>query len=353
MVFEWSVEPVRRESTRDDPFPEHQQPAPGATSGVHPYVTKNIRREAIEALRRFVRGEAGEGVLEAAARRLDLRSMGDLCDGLTRGDIRQVEPTAADVARQLRLYLDGCISRKAASLWFHRVYGIVTSPAFESSTAARPVAATLLGLVGALLDPDHPGAAARARRSLARVRSWLEAVPLAPPRDLLPRILAEVFRSCAPVRLATLRSPLDFSAASSGRWAGQWVDVAWRSGRDGGIRLIPFSIFTARFFRDDLPGIVTRLAQSADFAWAPNDPFCYHPENDQAIVLAERHPWLLSSPFRFHYYVDGAGLAEIVIDAPAIGRREAAFAARLFCLRSSIRCASLDGRRISAEAIRI
>ena len=276
-----------------------------------------------------------------------------MCDGLSPREIEEIEPAATDVARQIRLFLDGSLSREDAYIWFYRVYGIVTSPAFESPTVVRPVAATLLTLVGSLFEPGHPAPETRARRSLARIRSWLEGVPLAPPRDLLPRILGEVFRSSSPIRLATLESPLDFSAASGGRWAGQWVDVAWKNHRKGGIRLIPFSIFTARFFRRDLPGIVSRIAQSTELTWVRDDPFCYHPENDQGTLLVERHPWLLSCPFRFHYYVDDAGLAEVVIDAPSIGRREAAFAARLFCLRNSVRSASLDGRRISAEAIPI
>jgi hypothetical protein len=314
-------------------------------------VSKSSHRETVEALRRFVRGEVGEDDLEGAARRLDARSMSDMCDGLSPREIEEIEPAAADVARQIRLFLDGSLSREEASIWFHRVYGIVTSPAFESPTVARPVAATLLGLVGSLFEPDHP--APRARRSLAKIRSWLEGVPLAPARDLVPRILGEVFRSSSTIRLVTLESPLEFSAESSGRWAGQWVDVAWKNHRKGSIRLIPFSIFTARFFRRDLPGIVSRIVQSTELTWVRDDPFCYHPENDQATLLAERHPWLLACPFQFHYYVDDAGLAEVVIDAPSIGRREATFAARLFCLRNSVRSASLDGRRISAEAIPI
>jgi hypothetical protein len=349
-------------------------PAPGATSGVKPHVSKSIRREVVEALRRFVRGEMGQDDLEGAAARLDLRSLSDICDGLSPRDIEEIEPAAADVARQLGLHLEGRLSREDAFLWFHRVYGMVTSPAFEASTEARPAAATLLGLVAALLDPEHPAPSARRRRSLARVRSWLEEGAGAAryshdparyshdparyshdpaPRILIQRILGEVFRASSPVRLTTLGSPLDFSAEASNRWSGQWVDVAWRNFRDGRVRLIPFSVFTATFFRHELPGIVSRIAQSAELTWVRDDPFYCHPENDQAILLAERHPWIVECPLRFHYYIDDAGLAEIVIDAPAIGRREAAFAAGLFCLRNSIASATLDGRRIEPAAIRI
>jgi hypothetical protein len=111
-------------------------------------------------------------------------------------------------------------------------------------------------------------------------------------------------------------------------------------------------VFTSAFFRRDLPGILSAVTQAAELAWS-RDAFNYHPENDQATFLIERHPRLLRCPVRFHYYVDDAGLAEIVIDAPSLGRRELSFATRLFCLQNAVRAATLDGKRISAAAIPI
>jgi hypothetical protein len=77
------------------------------------------------------------------------------------------------------------------------------------------------------------------------------------------------------------------------------------------------------------------------------DSFPYHPENDQASFLRSSFPSLAGSGPSFEYWIDDAGFAEVVLDAPRIGREEVLFATRLFCLRNGIRRANLDGRRIS------
>jgi hypothetical protein len=298
-----------------------RRPAAGDTWSTVNRVSK-IRREAVRVLRRFVRGKAGVDELQGAVKLLDLKSVAQVClDSGARGGRR-----------------------------------------------ANPVASTLLGLLSVLLDPRRGAPPGKVERSLKRVRSWIEEGEPA-PRDFLPTVLRDVLQAIGEVRLGTLASPVPFSFADAGRdadWHGWWVDVGLLSAWDGvlhdaarelhdpdpapAVTLIPFSVFTAEFFRRELPAILSGIAESTEFAWVRRDAFHYHPENDQALLLRERFPRLADDGPSFHYYVDDAGLAEIVLEAPEISTREVLFAARLFCLRNGVRTATLDGKRIPMPA---
>jgi hypothetical protein len=160
------------------------------------------------------------------------------------------------------------------------------------------------------------------------------------------------------VRLQVIESPLDATLFAEG----QWIDVALSAtpaplGKppfcwpDAGTRLIPFSIFTHRFFRDELPGLISCVDGALPFPRNRSDSFYLHPENNQAIALRERFPQLRQCRLGFQYYIDPSGLAEIVLEAPTISRSQLVFAARLFCLQNSIQKATLDGTRIPGVSV--
>lgn len=52
------------------------------------------------------------------------------------------------------------------------------------------------------------------------------------------------------------------------------------------------------------------------------------------------------------YLHDGDGIAEIVLDAPAIGRAEVEYAAKLFCLANRVRECRLDGRPLKTLIVK-
>jgi ABC-type amino acid transport substrate-binding protein len=265
-------------------------------------VSKSNRREAVRVLRRFVRGQAGVDELQGAVKLLDRQSVAQVC-------------------------LDSGVA---------------------GGRRARPVASTLVGLLSVLLDPRRGAPPAKIERTLKRVRSWIEEGEPA-PRDFLPTVLRDVLQAIGEVRLGTMASPVPFSFAGAARdadWHGWWVDVGLLSAHEENVTLIPFSVFTAGFFRRELPAMLSRIAESTRFAWVRRDAFHYHPENDQAVFLRERFPLLAEAGPPFHYYVDDAGLAEIVLEVPAISAREVRFASRLFCLRNGVGAATLDGKPV-------
>jgi hypothetical protein len=307
--------------------------------------------------------------------------------------------TLEDIARELRLYLDGDI--KQVALW-KRVSNIREAALREASSdpdddlPAPGVALTVLDLLDLLLRPTYPAALtkhvegaivlldAQLRRGTVNLRATL------------PKIL----RRLGQLRLTALGNPLTLSglrerddegmseegdvAPEDAHWAenldffgsdeaplpgqlfaDQWIDVGLvRSVHalpnthgiffEDKVHLVPFSIFTRRFFRETLPRLLHEQVEESPMDGVPqhspclhcDDRFYYHPENDQAISLKERYPVLTAVKRPFQYFVGESGLAEIVIDSRAIRRRELVFAARLFCMQNALRRVSLDGRPV-------
>jgi len=330
----------------------------------------NYRKQAVEVLRRFVRGEAGSEELDLLVKELDLSGVEQLCEtlSLSATEFLKMDLDLRDLAHQLQLYLAGRLPLKWIYRWLTGLQSIVTSRCYESSTVSCPAIATTLGLLSLLLDPDYPAPPQKLKQSLARIHGWLRANKPVPARTFLRRIFCDM----GAVRLCVLENPLAFSADLKR----QWVDVGLRSFRvrnfrglredrfgeagspRGRVRLIPLSIFTRGFFQGELQELLSRFESAVPGDWSREsisqggwDSFCYHPENNQAISLKERFPYLRRCPIDFRYYVDPSGLAEIVLDTPAIHRRQILFAVKLFCLQNGVRRAILDGRTVSGKAL--
>lgn len=331
---------------------------------------ENLRARAVEVLRQFVRGEARAEELERVAKELDLSSVEQICEtlSLSATEFLKIDLDLRDLAHQLHLYLAGRLPLAGIHRWLNCLHGIVTSRCYESSIVSSPTIQTTLGLLSLLLDPAYPAPAQKLKKSLRRIHGWLQANKPVPARTFLRRIFSDM----GAVRLCLLDNPL---ALSSG-WRRQWVDVGLKSFKvrcfKGGslkegdlreeplredysprmsVRLIPISIFTRSFFREELPELLTAIESAGQMERVERDNFCYHPENNQAISLKERFPYLQKCPIDFQYYVDSTGLAEIVLNTPAIHRRQVLFAVKLFCLQNGVRRAVLDGRTVSGKAL--
>jgi hypothetical protein len=164
-----------------------------------------------------------------------------------------------------------------------------------------------------------------------------------PGREVLPPCLVDALGTTSRVHLEAL----EWAEFLPEAVRDQWADIGWRSASSGRIFLIPLCILTRDHFRRRIPDVLSGLSARNGVLSPEEDTFPYHPENDQAPFLRETFPSLTASGPAFEYWIDGAGLAEVVLDTPRIGSDEVFFATRLFCLRNGVRGATLDGRRIS------
>jgi hypothetical protein len=285
---------------------------------------------------------------------------------LLRG-ISSLMSSSLDVlARHLRLFTAGGMSRPELARRLRLVHRALAAAASAEEPPARLMTLTALSLLDTLLVGGRCDHAGGLGALLAEFEERLRSGRLASVRSFLPRL----FAALGPLRLCAVENPLCGAASTlAGGCESQWVDVGLLSPRAGRrrwvrplghareeeVRLIPLSVFARSFFHERLPGLFDGdCAGRVDAALdgfpegrgrRPTDDFYYHPENDQALLLKEVYP-ALARRRGFQYFIDGGGLSEIVLDAPTIGRRELVFAARLFCLRNSVRRATLDGRRV-------
>ena len=307
-------------------------------------MAENSRTEAVEMLRRFVRGEASADELRVITRRLDLTCVGDICESLSfsQRDFHRIDIKLPRLARQLGLYLRGELEKKSLFVWVNQLHRIVTSRIYEASEACTQAISNTLRILCLLLDPDHTAPAHKLRASLLQINGWLKTDTPIPLRTFLPA----VFRDMAPLHFQVLKNPIAFS------WnlRDQWQDVGIIKPNEESVRLIPFSIFTQNFFRNELPALIARITDADTVEWARGDSFYYHPENNQAISLKESHPSLRNHPLSFQYFIDENGLAEIILDTRVIRREEVLFASKLFCLQNKVSQANLNGRRVSLAA---
>jgi hypothetical protein len=256
-------------------------------------------------------------------------------------DIRGADLTLASLAARIGQFLDGTISREEAHGWFERAHAsMATACDSRLRGCATPA---LVALLREMLAPDGGAPDELLAPSLARIEECINDLASRPGREILPPCLGEALRASRRVQLAVLKRP-DFLPDAV---RDQWADIGWRSAADGRIFLIPLCILTRDQFRRRIPDVLSGLRARDGVLPPDEDTFPYHPENDQASLLREAFPELTASGPVFEYWIDGAGLAEVVLDAPRIGRDEVLFATRLFCLRNGVRRATLDGRRIS------
>ena len=255
-------------------------------------------------------------------------------------DIRGPDLALASLAARIGQFLDGAISREEARGWFEWAHASLAT-ACDSRLAGR-AAPALVAILREMLAPEG-GSPDELALSLARIDGCISDLASRPDREILPPCLGEALRAASRVQLAVLERP-DFLPDTV---RDQWADIGWRSAAGGRIFLIPLCILTRDQFRRRIPDVLSGLRARDGVLPPDEDTFPYHPENDQAPLLRESFPALAASGPSFEYWIDGAGLAEVVLDTPRIGRDEVLFATRLFCLGNGVRKATLDGRRIS------
>jgi hypothetical protein len=263
-----------------------------------------------------------------------------------------------DLRRLARHFLDGGLPRADLALHLHGLglaAGADETEGVCSGEEPSSLAATVAGLLTLILEAGRPPRPLRLHRLLRLVEGAMD-----DPWRSRARLIPALLRELGPLRLRALESPL--GGLLSRRCGGQWVDIGLlacppqEEGRRSAhgsdeVRLIPFSIFTRSFFHETLPRLLEEWpaagAEVSRLRPLGRDPCSYHPENDKAHVLRERHPLPAGVLPGFQYFVDASGLAEVILDRRRIGRREIAFAARLFCLLNRVRGATLDGRRVA------
>ena len=256
--------------------------------------------------------------------------------------MRGADIALASLAARIGQFLDGVISRDEAHGWFDRAHASLAS-ACNSRAHGRTTPA-IVALLREMLAPEGEASDATLARSLARMHDCLSELAERPGREILPLCLEDALRAASRVRLAVLKRP-DFLPDAV---RDQWADIGWRSAAGGRIFLIPLCILTREQFRRRIPDVLSGLRAPDGILSCEEDTFPYHPENDQAPFLRDTFSSLTASGPSFEYWIDGAGLAEVVLDTSRIGRDEVLFASRLFCLRNGVRGATLDGRRIWA-----
>ncbi len=194
-----------------------------------------------------------------------------------------------------------------------------------------PTAITALGLTALLTNPAIGTESERLRRGLRRMSLAAGCRRPLPVGELL-QLAAE---AQGPLELSVQKTPPQNGSENPT----QWADLALATPA-AGLRLIPVSVFTRSFFH----GEVLRSACTAPGA----DLSRYHRENDKAPTLKEQHPELSGLP-RFEYYVDEAGLSEIVIDSEHLGCSEFLLAGWLFAFYSGLEDLTLEGIPVTSR----
>ncbi len=181
------------------------------------------------------------------------------------------------------------------------------------------------------LDDEAPATGSSPVERFGPLLQAMEQDRRAPAGAVLDRFLRNL--NC--VRLITQNAPFP----GDRRGCTEWIDLALDA-PDSPVQFIPLSVFTRRYFLEELPRVVAVDTQEPEFAL---DSFHYHRENDKALHLRERFPDLASTPVGFQYFIDAYGLTEIVIARESLGWSESVFAAALFCRYNGIPDALIDG----------
>lgn len=307
------------------------------------------RDEILGVLRLYIQGRIDSCDLSRYARGRDFWFFEDLCDqlSLARADFDRLDPRGEDVTRRVRHFLEGRGQLAELRSWVSHLTRILSSPEYEESDVYRPDVDRALTMLSLVLDPWLVRRPAR-REVYARI--ILQAMEHGRP---VPNgfILGKLYRDLKVLHLASRRPDSCVRRA-------QWADVVLLEGRRtrqglGESRpFVPFSVNTLAFWQDGLGGGPGerrerggRGGADRSEAWA-SAPAWTHPENDKIPAIRERHHELGSTFYDPIYFVDPDGLAEIIIDADAIGRPELVFASRLFCLHNGVQACYLDGKRI-------
>ena len=308
--------------------------------------------EAVEIIRRYVKGEIEEEPLLGLVQRLDLHSIHRLPETFELGseDFRRIGLREEDLIRPIRDHLAGRLPLLSLRSRIRRMAQIFSAEEYRSASVYRPLLAEALHLLWLVLDPDAPLHPELLRGFLPPVLAALvrrEPVPFSAVVGGILRRLGEFhFTRLSPLELT--RGAADGSCL--------WCDLAllYRgSPRNGSVPggqpagglaavwFIPFSVATRRFYNEDLPA---RLGRDDDA-----NPSWMRPENSKIPRLLDRCPWLPVKRYRPSYLIDPHGLAEIVLDIPALNWEDLAFAVQIFALYNGASSTTLDGERVELE----
>ncbi len=304
------------------------------------------RREAIDIIRRYVRGEIEDELLQGIVQSLDLRSIHHLCETLEFGneDFRKIGFEEEDLARPLRGYLAGEIALDALTRRIRRISQIFTAPEYQGATVFRSDLAEALSLLALLLDPQ---ACLDPRRMPDYLSPILHALDR---RRFVPfnTVISKVLHNLGDFHF-TILSLLECSSSGSGCRL-PWSDLALlyrppscdpRSDEVpetdlAPVWFIPIAVTTRRFYREGLPA---RVGEIEEDIWM-------RPENCRMVSLGKQCPAPLVARYRPAYFIDPHGFAEVILDVEELSREEISFAIQLFALENDGRSATLDGQPV-------
>jgi hypothetical protein len=311
-------------------------------------VYRKQRREAVDILRRFVKGEIEEEPLLGFLHSLDLRSIPHLFETLELGneEIRGIGFREDDLARPLGEFLAGSIALDALRRRIRRISQIFAAAENQATIACRADLSDALNLLALLLDGAAPIEGSRLLGHLGDVRAALDGGRPVPFRAVVSKILREM----GTFHFTTL-SLLEFSLS----WDGgklPWTDLGLLYGPPTNdprgddvpeanllpIWFIPISVTTRRFYQDGLPDCLGG-EEREDCPWM-------RPESCRVAGLRDRIPPSPLARFRPSYYIDPHGFAEIILDVDEVTQEGLRFAIQLFALENGARAATLEGEEV-------
>lgn len=310
------------------------------------------RNEAVEIIRKYIRGEIEEEPLLGFVRRLELHSFHQLSSTLELGseDFRRIGFGAQDLARLIEECLAGRMSLVSLRHRVQRIAQIFSTPEYRSRNLHRRQLAEALSLLVLVLDAQAPIPAECMRGYLVVVCAALARRRPAPFAAVVGHIVRRL-EACHFLPLAPLDLPW-FADEERLPWTDLALLYGPREPAEGArprgedrpeadltqAWFIPLSVTTRQFY---LKGLPARLGvEDRDEGWM-------HPENCKIPCLRERHPWLAADRFRPSYLVDRRGFAEIVLDVPALTRPALEFAIRAFALQNGVEAATLSGQPVA------
>ncbi len=264
-----------------------------------------------------------------------LRAAGTILEDETQGG--SINSSAGDESPQecqeaivdaLGLFLSGSIDRE--ELHDRTLENLRQRHRFPVEGDLAPVAITALGMTALLTSPALNTGSEQLRRGLQRMNIAAGCRRPLPVGELL-QLAAEAH---GPLELSVQKTPSQNGSENPV----QWVDLCLEN-PSAGFRLIPVSVFTRAFFHEE----VLRSACTDP----GGDLSRYHRENDKAPALKKQYPEI-AGHHRFEYFVDEAGLSEIVLNAEHLGHGELLLASRLFAFYSGLEDLNLEGIPITS-----
>lgn len=138
----------------------------------------------------------------------------------------------------------------------------------------------------------------------------------------------------------------DAARAAGGEGGGAAPEAAAEGGEEGGAFHFPIPGWREE---EDAAGDATPFVRPPRLRPTPRDE---GDEVDRVPSLKRLVPNFDFERLRPRYLYDGDGIAEIVLDVPAIGPAEVRYATKLFCLANRIRACKLDGEEVNTLVVK-